>query len=360
LGVLLVHVPQIASRVRCRRIHSVSQEALAIVRRLALLSATIATLLATTATLGASPAACSNQKHDLLLSAGKATPGTGTTATTFTFSVKYADTESCKPNWVRVIVSNAGNFLMSGSGTTYETGVTFTYSLLLSAGTHTYTFAAESGTDAGRKTFLLTTVSPTSVIVTVPSTPPPTPEPTPKPTPVPTPRPTTAPTPKATATGSPAATPVATPIAGSSGDGPTPTPAPVGIVVPPGSAAPSPDEGQGSAASSSPGVDPAALGTSDGMGSLVTLIGGWATATLGGLALFLFLAPRRRREPEPALAEAGGAMESSAQTMPPGIPQAPPPRSELVSPEEANIPRWLRPSVQAARREGQRGSRSDR
>lgn len=350
LGVLLVHVPQIVARLRCRRIHSTSQEALAIVRRLALLLATIATMLATTATLGASPAC--PPSHTPSLRAGTASPASGTTSTTFTFSVTYSDTKGCPPNWVRVTVAGVGVFPMSGTGASYDTGVVFRRAMKLPAGTHTYSFSASSGDGNGQKTTALTTVSPPSVTVTVPSTPPPepTPKPTPRPTPKPTPVPTTAPTPEAT----PTATSVPTPVPGSA----TPTVPGGGLL--PGSAAPSPDDGQGSVASSSPGVSPGALGTSDGMGSLVTLIGGWATATLGGLALFLFLAPRRRSEPEPALADAGGGAASSPGALPPSTAQVPPARSELVPPDEVNIPRWLRPSVQAARREGQRGSRSDR
>lgn len=91
------------------------------------------------------------------------------------------------------------------------------------------------------------------------------------------------------------------------------------------------------------------------MGSFPLVIGAWATATAGGLALFLVLAPRRRKANEPVVAEAGTPVEST--------PRAPRPAAEAqilaeqVPPEEANIPRWLRPSVQAGRTSGQRGSR---
>jgi hypothetical protein len=92
------------------------------------------------------------------------------------------------------------------------------------------------------------------------------------------------------------------------------------------------------------------------MGSFPLLIGAWATATAGGLALFLVLAPRRRKPNEPVVAEAG-------VTGPESPARAPRPAAEAqilaeqVPPEEANIPRWLRPSVQAGRTSGQRGSR---
>jgi hypothetical protein len=309
-------------------------------------------LLATTTAWGASPASCSSKNgHNLLLSAGKATPGSGTTATTFTFSVKYADTGNCAPNWVRVSISNAGGipFPMSGSGTTYTTGVTFTYSLQLSAGTHTYSFAAESGTDKGRKTFVLKTVSPTSVIVTLPPTP--TPQPTPKATPKPTPKPVPTPIPLPTSTAA-----GATATLGSTPGSPSPTAAPVGVVTPSNHGTASQDEGQEPGASSSQAGSPGSFGAADDMGSFALVIGGWATATAGGLVLFLFLA-QRRRQPAEALAEAGP--EDLVPPEAPATPTVPEPvaTAELEHPEEANMPRWLRPSVQAARR-GQRVPRS--
>jgi hypothetical protein len=92
------------------------------------------------------------------------------------------------------------------------------------------------------------------------------------------------------------------------------------------------------------------------VGSFPLLIGAWATATAGGLALFLLLAPRRRKPNEPVPAEVGPPVMASR------TPAARPPAeaqilAEQVPPEEANIPRWLRPSVQAGRTSGQRGSR---
>ena len=91
------------------------------------------------------------------------------------------------------------------------------------------------------------------------------------------------------------------------------------------------------------------------LGSFPLLLGAWATATAGGLALFLFLAPRRRKEEEPVLAIAGQGMVEALE--PPPAPAAASPASELVPPDEVNMPRWLRPSVQAARQG--RGPRSN-
>ena len=91
------------------------------------------------------------------------------------------------------------------------------------------------------------------------------------------------------------------------------------------------------------------------LGSFPLLLGAWATATTGGLALFLFLAPRRGRDEEPALAVAGQGMAKPIEM--PSMTPPPSPASELVPADEVNMPRWLRPSVQAARQG--RGPRSN-
>lgn len=107
-------------------------------------------------------------------------------------------------------------------------------------------------------------------------------------------------------------------------------------------------------ASASQEGSPASFVKTDRLGSFPLLLGAWATATAGGLAFFLLLAPRRRADEEPALAVAGqGIAPTEARHAPP--PEAPGPKSDEVPPEEVNMPRWLRPSVQAARHGGQRG-----
>lgn len=296
---------------------------------------------------------CPSPASNLSLSAGHAAPASGTTATVFTFSVTYADTKGCAPSWVRVAIVGAGTFPMNGGAGSYDTGVTFTFATVLPAGTHAYSFAASSGT----QTTALTSVSPPSVTVTVPATPPPpTPKPTPKPTPLPTPIPTPPPT------DVPTEVPTAVPTAAAPGAGsptygpPAPSGAAGGVVAPSGGPVASQAQGQAPGASSSEGESAGSISNSGGMGSFPLLIGAWATATAGGLALFLVLAPRRRKPDEPVVAEAGLPVGE-----PP--PRAPRPAAEAqilaeqVPPEEANIPRWLRPSVQAGRTSGQRGAR---
>ena len=271
----------------------------------------------------------------------------------FTFSVVYTDNKGCAPNWVRVAIVGAGTFPMSGGAGSYDTGVTFTFATRLPPGTHSYSFAANTGS----KTTALTSVSPPSVSVTNPATsPPPTPKPTPKPTPVPTPIPTPPPTdvPTEVQTAAPTA---AAPGAGSPTYGPpAPSGAVVGAVAPSGGPVASQAQGQAPGASSSEVESPGSISNTDGMGSFPLLIGAWATAPAGGLALFLVLAPRRRKPDEPVVAEAGSPGGEPPQRAPRPAAEAQI-LAEQVPPEEANIPRWLRPSVQAGRTSGQRGAR---
>jgi len=336
----------------------------AIVRRLALSLAILVNLLATTAAGGATCAGA----HTPSLSNGTASPASGTTATLFTFSVTFKDSKGCVPNRVWVAVSGVNNFDMTTSGTDFLQGVTYRVSTTLPiTGTHSYSFFATSGATVGT-----TSVTPSSVTVTavptptpVPTpvetpvpTPKPTPMPTPKPTPVPTPVPTTAPTiaptaaptPPAEATSVPQSTPGTAP--GTTGQGPSPSVAggggaPGPAVSPsPGGQVPVP------AASSSEGSTPAIVTQTERMDSFALVVSGWATATGGGLALFLLLATRRRREEEPALAVAGEGTAAIEDVAPP--PSEPLPQSTLVPPDEVGVPRWLRPSVRAAR-QGQLG-----
>lgn len=312
---------------------------------MALSLAIMATLLAASATRGAS-GACSGPAHDPVLSAGAASPGSGTTATVFTFSVTYLDTKGCAPLWVRVAIPGVGTFPMNGAGAAYDTGVTFTQGLTLPAGTHSYSFEASSGIGSGQKTTALTSVTPSSITVVAP-----TPVPTPMPTPVPTPRPTPVPTPVPTSEPTPVETPSASDSLGSAVASPSSAPG-----TPSGSAA-SQEQGPAPGASGGPAGNAGSLGGPDGMGSFALLLGAWGTATLAGLALFLFLAPRRRVPLRPAVADAGPAELANnprPRTRPAGAADV---SEELIRSDEAQLPRWLRPSVQAARHE-QRGSRS--
>ena len=284
----------------------------------------MATLLAATAARAAS-GACSGPAHDPILSSGTGSPATGTTATVFTFSVTYADTKGCAPVWVQVAIAGVGTFPMNGAGTTYDTGVTFTQGITLPPGSHAYSFAASSGIDIGQKTTTLTSVSPPSITVSAPT-------PVPTPPPPPPPPPTPLPTPVST----PAETPTETPSASASPGSAIASPS--GAAGTPSESGASQGQGQVPGASSSPTGNAGGLGEPDGMGSFALLVGAWATATLAGLALFLFLAPRRREPLRPAVAEAGPAdlaTDSQPPTRPAAVADV---TSELVPSDEAQLP----------------------
>lgn len=295
-------------------------------------------------------ASCNGASHHIALSGGGANPSSGTTSTTFTFKVTYSSNAGCAPTFVRVTVSGVGTYAMSGTGTSYATGVAYQRTMALPAGTRGYSFSAGSGSGAGADTATFTNVHPSKVSVQAPTPKPkptakPTPKPTAQPTPPPTaqptakstPRPTRKPSPRstrsprphrsaaesATATASP--TPGATPLAGI-------------ITSPPG-------RGDGEATPSHPlPVGPLRLA-----GWLLAVLL-WIAATGGGLALFLYLARSGGsapltvagavagdRGPVPATAGATGGASPAVSSR------------ARINTDESQLPRWLRPSVQAAR-----------
>jgi hypothetical protein len=313
-------------------------------------------LAAAPAALGAS---CNSPSHTLSLTQGKATPGSGTTSTLFTFSVKYSDSAGCVPSSVKVSVAGVGAFAMTGSPGNYFAGVIFTRGIRLPVGTHAYSFTATSGTGNGVKSLTITAVNPASVVVGATSTPTPQPTPTPKPTPVPTPKPTPKPTPRPTATPSPRATP--------SGTGtPSPAASPSATPRPRHHASPTPVAAATATPKASPagGVGGPGASTAPPAGGGLThldgggpslMIGAWMFTTVGGLALFMFLAPRRRASLIRATAAAMPMTASVAAPPPPAVEPKPRVSKERSSDDEANMPRWLRPSVQAARHGGGAG-----
>lgn len=281
-------------------------------------------------------ASCNSASHNITLTNGRVMPGSGTTATSFTFSVVYQDSRDCAPSEATVHVPLVGAYPLTGTGTNYRAGVTFQRTVKLPAGSHAYNFTFTSGSGNGTKSATLTVVSPAKVVVTLPATPVPTPVP-PKPTPKPTPKPI--PIPQPIPTPIPPATAVPTPV-------PTavPTLDPTAVTSPSFSESQEPATGSGSA-TSEPTLAGEGLATgSDGPGEFgLPLARGaaWLAATVGGLAFFLVL---MRRRDEPAVADLSA-------------PVAEGPRHPLVQhavapetpPDEVNLPRWLRPSVQAAR-----------
>jgi hypothetical protein len=244
------------------------------------------------------------------LSAGKASPGSGTPSTNITFSVRFADSGGCKPSKVEVAVAGRGSYAMAGAGTTYKTGVMFSTVMTLPAGSWSYSFTATNG--SGKRSTSLTAVSPSPILIVAP-TPAPTPQPTPRPTPAPTPKPkpTPKPTPRATPKATPKSTPKATshpatvpptPDRGSAGE-PTPTPTDPGqvAVVLPG------DRGGGGPTGPGGYIDGGELGPADpivaatlgrgfDMGQALPVLAWSLTSALGVILFAAFLRRPMRRE----------------------------------------------------------------
>jgi len=290
-------------------------------------------------TAHARAASCSGASHQASLSSGSVTPGSGSTTTIFSFSVVYTSNAGCAPASVQVTVVGVGTVTMTPTGTTYATGVTYRRAMTLPPGTRAYSFRSVSGSGSGLQTVVLTNVSPATVTVVSP-TPPPTasPPPPPPPTAPPPPPPTATPLPPATATALPlpSSSPTGAPSGTDSGGGVAVLPSP------PSTGGPGVGERPG-APSSQPPVGAVAAGPGiPGSNTGLTI---WLMATVGGLGLFLLLnrPPRQFESSQPA----PGA---GPQPRPMDGPHEPAPRpSTRQGRGEAQMARWLRPSVQAAR-----------
>ena len=242
------------------------------------------------------------------LDSASVSPGSGTTATNFTFSVHYLSRRGHAPTSVSASAGGKTVALKLATGTATD-GV-YRGVGRLPVGSWSVTFAAAVG--AGKSP------SRTGPTITVAAAPTPTPRPTPKPTPKPTPRPV-APAPV------PPVAPAAPPAP------PAPPPAAPAIVAPPPAAAP-----VASAApkpptvtvkkKSSPSAHPAATSapvpaldesmTQQQLSNL--MLGG--VGVIGLVAAFWFLVVGRRREELP--------QEAAAEVVPavaPGPPPAPAP-----------------------------------
>ena len=212
----------------------------------------VALVLALPALAGAGPTRLTDGAHS---------PGSGTTATTFTMAVTYKSLNDSPADYVRVRIGSQPYQMTKGSGTDWKHGVRFTWSGKLPAGTHSVTFESRSRDRFDAKS------SGEAVTVTVPPTPAPTPKPTAKPTPAPTPKPTAKPTPAPTPkpTAAPTTAPVPTP-ANRSGGTPTDAPAPTDVSTPPGQSAsePSPTPTEGPVTAAIVGATGGATGGSTG------------------------------------------------------------------------------------------------
>jgi hypothetical protein len=323
-------------------------------------------------------ASCKGASHEMTLSAGTASPGFGTTATSFRFSAVYTDNADCPPISITVTISGVGTFPLSPTGTMLSGGEVYQRSMTLPAGRRTYHFAATSGEGSGEVTVQLPTVRPVELIITAPT---PAPTPTPKPaTPAPTPKavthtaPTPAPTPKpatpppATAAPTPAPSPTTEPTEAPASVDPSESPAAERSASPEasdGAGEPLPSESEAVAESSASGaVGPGGVigGRDTGPGQA----GPWAMVVIGlaSLGVLLLFALGRRRDDESGSATATVVTSTSADEVPAVTPL--PPMRELIPPvdpylldeaderparpaAEVGVPRWLRPSVREAR-----------
>jgi hypothetical protein len=358
-------------------------------RPLLALAATIAMLLPAGSPVQA--ASCNGASHHIALSNGRATPGSGTPRTTIAFSVLYTDSAGCQPSVMVVTVAGAGTFAMSPSGSNVKAGVSYAKTVTLRAGSHAYSFTATSGSGNGEKTASFTAVRPAAVVITAP-TQPPTQAPTPAPAPVPPP---------------PAPAPVPPPVQ------PAPLPPPPPPPPPPATASPTPTPTSSATVSPTPSPSSAPSPTGAGpthpisLGPLEANRGLWApawggsirplesglmgfefpmlgtliaylSATTAGLVFFALLVRRRREgDAEPArmtLATVGASAAPKPEQvrvtpLPPMRELIPPVNPNLLSegeepvgplPGEADLPRWLRPSVRAGRRTRNPGRLSGR
>jgi len=130
-------------------------------------------------------------------------PGSGTTASTFTVSVLYRSQNDSPADFVKAKIGATTYTLSRTTAPDWKKGVRFSWSGKLPAGTHTVTFLSRS------KDKFAAALAGGSIVVTVPP-----PKPTPEPTPKPAPRATAEPTPIPRPVGQgiiPRATPEATP-----------------------------------------------------------------------------------------------------------------------------------------------------
>jgi hypothetical protein len=220
----------------------------------------------------ATAASCNGKSHGPpVLASGAASPGTGTPATTVTFSVHYTDVAGCAPTSIEVVIGGLGQFAMSGPGSGFDGGVTFVVSRTLPAGSWDYGFSATSGTGVGEETVLLTQTTPNRVVITAPTPPPPTPPPPtpPPPTPAPTPKPTAPPPPPPPPpTPAPTPRPTTQPTQGA-------TPAPTAATQPtPGATAAPTSQPAGSVAPTAPGSSAAPTASPSPPGAVAVAGGG--------------------------------------------------------------------------------------
>lgn len=339
--------------------------------------------------LGVPPAvhgAAANCK--LTLQTGQASPASGTTETVTMFSVRVSWKANCdEPDAVTLRIQGLSGTIALGHGSPSTSGGTTSavYSVQHTIGTPgswAYEFAARESPSSAWVT--LAGSSPAQIdIAAVPPTPTPTPKPKPKPTPTPTPKPkptpTATPTPRPTAKPRPTPTrePEAEPAVEPSPAAPTAPPpessepAPAIVTEPPPSfpSAPVPTDQEPEETSvprtaggvllprgpdDPPGPDlpvPSAPIPSVGSGfDLALVLFVWILSASAGSVLFAIALRRRADRNDSATLAFAATMTGRGLPLTPdeiaeGKTEAPIPTLD----PEAMIPRWRRPSLQAAR-----------
>lgn len=310
-------------------------------------------------------------------------PRTGTTGTTFTFTVTYISRRGSAPDVVVVVIDGKPHAMTPAAGDSWKTGLQFRYASKLLVGSHSIRFGATAvdgsteEIDAGSAT-----VGGAPAPKPTPgSTPTPGGEPRPRPTPTPVPVPAIKPpraeqpttpdggTPAPTPSPSPATAPAGSTGSGSGGDsGGGPLTAGAGSATD-RSESPVPG-GAGPADPRAGGADPRAgrdieiggwgdlsvylqaLGIGDTVPPSVRLLASFVGSAAGMTMLmaFLFFGKRRRDGAQPApdevlsAAAARGTGEAATATL---VPDAAPP---VFVDAEAAMPRWRRPSLLEARK----------
>ncbi|MEA2538423.1 MAG: hypothetical protein QOF11_2657, partial [Chloroflexota bacterium] len=85
---------------------------------------------------------CGNSNHVSYLENGAVSPGSGTTATSFTFSAVFRDDQNLGPWDIGVTVDGTLHPMTGPASGFWPGGATFQSSTTLAAGTHTYSFRA--------------------------------------------------------------------------------------------------------------------------------------------------------------------------------------------------------------------------
>ena len=300
-------------------------------------------------------------------------PRSGTTATTFTFTVTYRNKQGTgAPNEVSVVVDGVSHRMVAGSGTDWKNGVPFTLAMRLPLGTHTIAFHG-----LGRDRFVDDLAAGS---VTVSAAPAPGATPTPPPA-AHSPPPTTAPSgaPSTPTSGGSSGSASGGSGSGGSGDevyGSRGGPGLLGTPASGDGSAAAVGTGGTAGAGGNPSDDNAASGDRSGSGRLGS---GWGdlgaylkalswggsgtrsmpllpsivmtAATMAMLMTFMFFG-KRRRDGEPpekddvlSAAAARGTGQAASATLVPNFPVLP-----EIPEDEIGLPRWRRPSLLVARK----------